>query len=218
VTLFGGAAVLMLAGVVGGKLSLAVGVFGVLFGLLVGYAALVRIRSLRLVRTVHFDPPAAAAAAAPRLARGFGTLSAAQGWVALAKLWTGDVDGAEQALDAATKIWGDPGLRLWLSAGRGELDLERALAASEPSTLGERYRWAVALALAALRAGAAAQVADRVLDWLELSKALPNRFGRLLEHLAVRIGERAGTAPGDAPPRQRADDLAWLDVVWPFAA
>lgn len=181
------------------------------FGVLLGWVAVSRWRLLRLVRAAHFDPPGEALVRAERaVGRGVLQALAARQWLALARLWVGDAEGAERELDRilADAPWLD-GLKNWFRAGRGDLELPRALAEPEPAELGERYRWAVTVALAALRAGRPELVRDRARGWMLLSDELPNRYGALLSHLAARVAGHA---------RVRDPDLAWIDAVWPFAA
>ncbi|MEQ1567448.1 MAG: hypothetical protein ABMA64_17530, partial [Myxococcota bacterium] len=174
------------------------------FALLAGWSAWSRWRVLRLIRAVHFAPAAEAAARA-RSFRGGALLqgSAVAQWTALAVLWSGDRAGAEQILDELLRDqpWFD-GLKNWFRAGRGELDLERALAEPEPEELGERYRWAVTVAVAVLRAGCPERARGRVPGWTQLSDRLPNRFGALLLHLARRVD---GVRPSADP------ELAWVE-------
>lgn len=175
------------------------------------WASANRWAALRAVRSVHFDRPGVAVVRAAWAADRAVTHGAQlRVWLALARLWTGDGAGAEQQLrDIAVFQPELAGLRLWFQAARGEIDLDRALAEPEPESLGDRYRWSVTVALAALQAGRGDRVRDRAPAWKRTADALPNRFGALLRHLAERVGEPDGPVAPDP-------DLAWLNEVWPF--
>jgi hypothetical protein len=175
-------------------------------------ASLRRARWLRFVHAAHFEPPSSA------LARSVGTRGAAStAWAAVLRLWGGDAPGAERDLGrVATEQAGVVSLSVWFAAGRGELDLDRARsteADDEGRDLGDRYRWAVATALAALHLGAPERVADRVHAWKDLAARIPNRYGDLLRHLALRVDHDLGRGP----PPPVVPDLAWMRSVWPFA-
>ncbi|MEZ4235556.1 MAG: hypothetical protein R3F59_05210 [Myxococcota bacterium] len=169
----------------------------------------VRRAVVRFAAAVHRDPPdeLAALAARPRPRGAHNTLSQ---WGALARLFAGDAEGAERELQALSpRPPTAEALLLWFRSARGELDLDHALRRPEPEALGDRYRWAVALALAALQAGRPAAAAGRADTWRALARELPNRFGRLLDHLADRVSG----GDGPTPP-----ELAGVAAAWPFAA
>ncbi|MCA9488637.1 MAG: hypothetical protein KC621_01900 [Myxococcales bacterium] len=181
---------------------------------LYGWAGRRRWRLLRGVGAVHFLPPAEARAdAEARWATDRAGRNGARLWLALARLWTGDADGAQQVALEEKEL--DPNaafLLRWLQAGRGEADLDRLLAAPDPERLGDRYRAAVTIALAALRAGRADRVLVRVDDWDALAAQLPNRYGALLARLAQGVRR----ACGREVERPDDPDLAWVATVWPF--
>ncbi|MCB9688671.1 MAG: hypothetical protein H6738_21175 [Alphaproteobacteria bacterium] len=183
---------------------------------LYGWAGRRRWRLLRGVGAVHFLPPAEARAdAEARWAADRAGRNAARIWLALARLWTGDVAGAEQVAREEKELDVNAAFLLrWLQAGRGEADLERLLAAPDPERLGDRYRAAITVALAALQAERADRVVARCEDWEALAERIPNRYGALLARLSAQVRRACG---------QRVDlpddpDLAWVATVWPFAA
>lgn len=187
---------------------------GLPFGLLYVWGAWRRWSAARLVRALHVLPAAQAVAVAERgWRRGLPGQGHGRAWLALARLWAGDEAGAERDAREAALVHPELGwIEAWLRAGRGEVDLERVLAEPDPFSLGDRYRRAVTVALAALRAGAADRVADRVGDWTEVADQLPNRFGALLSRLVVAVRRANGE-----PVEPLADpDLAWVGRVWPF--
>ena len=69
------------------------------------------------------------------------------------------------------------------------------------------------VAVAALRAGAASRVADRLTDWTDVAEQLPNRYGALLSRLVAGVRRANGQPVGvDAT----SPDVAWVARVWPF--
>jgi hypothetical protein len=180
------------------------------------WSGLLRVQAIRLVAALHFEQRELVRERVSELThRWLRHSGQARVCVALSSLWSGEaaeVEQAErqleelaaaQALPQVTQVLG------WFHAARGRVDLDRALREPEPEALGERYRWAVTLCLAALQAGRPELLHDRVASFERVASELPNRFGALLRHLARRV--RGDDAPIDP-------DLAWLASVWPFAA
>ncbi|MEQ1506365.1 MAG: hypothetical protein ABMB14_29310, partial [Myxococcota bacterium] len=185
------------------------GAFALPVALLLGWAMYIRIQSLRLVYVAHFGDRATAIGRASRI-RGLTHAPSARVWLALTHLWGDDPRGAEHLVEETAATNPDlDAIGTWIRASRGELDLERALTELEPPDLAGQYRWAVALALAALRAERRDQVLGRVAEWRVVADAVPNRFGRLLAHLCDRI---------DGTPRAADPDLGWVAATWPFTA
>lgn len=132
-------------------------------------------------------------------------------WRALARLRIGDADGASAEVRLGLASGQDAGfVARWISAGRGELDLEALLRAPEPTRLGDRYRAAVTLLLAAGAAGASDRIAPRLDAAEALAAALPNAFGDLLARLATHHRGALG-APAPAPP-----GTEWMGRIWTF--
>lgn len=187
---------------------------------MVGLSGLARFRVLRVVYAAHFDPPARAAARVEALVRRGLVTGQLHDWAALVHLWAGDVASAERSAALAAPYRADrSAVQLWLAAGRGEFDLDWAIGRGDDEEsghgdLGDAYRVAVALALAALHRGVSDRVVHRVEAWGQIADQLPNRFGGLLRHLAARVAHDAGRGPPPPPD----PDLAWLATVWPFAA
>jgi hypothetical protein len=179
------------------------------------WSGLLRVAAIRLVAALHFEQRELVRERVAEIAhRWLRHSGQARVCVALSSLWSGEpaeVEQAErqleelaaaQALPQVTQVLG------WFHAARGRVDLERALREPEPEPLGERYRWAVTLCLAALQAGRPELLLDRASSYERVASELPNRFGALLLHLVRRVR-------GDRSPIEA--DLAWIATVWPFA-
>ncbi len=177
---------------------------------LVAWGAWRRLRGWRLLRDAHHPDPARLLAwPRPELGAGAAQLGALR---ALAHLRSGAPDLAEAEARGAAPHGPDAGFVLgWLAAGRGELELERALAAPDPEGHAARYQVAVRLALGALATGKAERVAGRVTEWEDLATQLPNVYGDLLARLVEGVRRALGSAPRPVPP-----GTAWVDAVWPF--
>ena len=137
------------------------------------------------------------------------------GWLALVLLWSGRPEEGEEVLRAALPRAPHLGSLLgWWSATRGEVDLEHLLALDVPERLGDRYRQAMTLALAALATPQVSAFRDRLNHtrraWPGIAESLPNRFGTWLEHLSRCLDARLEGQPAPAVP----EALAGLPEAW----
>lgn len=184
----------------------------VVFAALVAISTRQRLAALRAAFAVHEAPPDEVVARVEAL-RGPSTL----GWLALAHLVAGDPAAAEKVVGEAIAVVPQLAeIGLWLRAARGAVSLDHLLARS-PQALGERYRWAVALRLAALHAGRARQVLDHVDEGTELAVGLPNRFGGLLHQLDRAVLAQAAPERVAAYEQAHAEGLArgaWVPSAW----
>jgi hypothetical protein len=213
---FGSQGLVPLVVLAGFVLAAGAGTGGLAFGLgaflvpLLGWSAWRRLRGWRLLRDAHHPDPA-------RMDRwrrpAFGPAAAQIGaWRALARLRAGDADGAAQEAREASLHGPDAGFVLgWLAAARGEVELDRLLAAPEPRGASARYRAAVALLLAVLATGRVERVAARLDDWALLASDVPNVHGDLLARLVVGARRALGQPAGAEPA-----GTEWVQRLWPF--
>jgi hypothetical protein len=181
-------------------------------GALVVLAMRRRITSLRSAVAVHTAP-------IDRVVAQVEALPGAEqpGWLLLAHLVAGRVDRAQQVVDEHAGLVPQVSeLGLWLRAARGEASLQHLLG-RDPSDLGDRFRHAVALRLAALQAGQAERILDRIDDGVVLADQLPNRFGGLLHQLNLAVLRAAHPAGVVAYEHAHVDGLArgrWVPHAW----
>jgi len=187
------------------------------------WAGWVRWQSQRLVWLLHFDEPRAVEAYSERLTAGPHPHTRATGAIlGMARLWQGDVDGAEAAWREVAsdnaRAWT---LLAWLHVGRKTIDEARIFrVTAEQAPIGEQYRTAVLQGLVAVHSGQPAKVEAQRERWIALSAKLRNRFGGTLDLIVAALDCQANeTKRGRNHLLDRGvrrSDYPWIEKVWPF--
>ena len=178
----------------------------------VGLSTRRRLAAMRAAIAVHEAAPDEVVAIVRQQQGPFTT-----GWLYLAHLVAGDLDGAQAVVEEHIAILPQLAeLGLWLRAAQGHVALDQLLQ-QEPTELGDRYRHAVAVRLAALAAGQAHRALDDGPQVARLADQLPNRFGGLLHRLQLEVLRRARPDEADAYEAAHAQALergAWVPDAW----
>lgn len=182
------------------------------FAVLVAISTRQRVAALRAAIAVHEAPVDQVVARVEAL-----PTPSTLGWLALAHVVAGDPEGAEAVVtDAVALVPQLAEIGLWLRAARGAVSLDHLLLRT-PDGLGARYRWAVALRLAALQAGEAPRVLPYLDEGTALAEGLPNRFGGLLHQLDRAVLAAAAPDRVEAYEGRHAEGLArgtWVPAAW----